>query len=88
MFGLRFRLKASTIAVARRVNRAEILYVPKDAEILVLDDIALGEADPPNRQVSIEWEGRVICMFVVDILERGELVAPACKPEYRTATAK
>jgi len=68
----RFRLNRSIIATESRAGRPEIIYLPEGAEILTTDQISPSLSDPPNRQVSVEWEHHVVFAFAVDIRERAK----------------
>jgi hypothetical protein len=73
----RFRLNASIIATESRAGWQEIVYLPEGAEILVMDPISPSPSDPPNRQVSVEWEHHLVTAFAVDIQERGKPLRPS-----------
>ena len=66
----RFRLKLPTIACSTADGKNEVLHVPANEEIRVIGN--LHASDNHNRMVEIEWRGRRLQMFSVDILERSE----------------
>jgi hypothetical protein len=64
----RFRLKSATVAV----QQGHAAMIPSGAEIAAaeLPDAASGYAH--STFVTVEWEGKVLRMFLIDLLERGE----------------
>jgi hypothetical protein len=73
MLGQRLRLKTATIATSTEGPEKRIaVQLPPGAEIVVLDQIQPETPLNPTHQVNVEWDGNVISMFLVDILERGE----------------
>ena len=68
---IQYRLKAETIATAADVDGKEtVVHIPANATIAIADD--LHETVDPNRKVEVQWLGKTLQMFAVDILERGE----------------
>ena len=74
MFGQRFRLKATTIALAFAADGKKIAYqIPAGAELVVIDCIRVDPNDP-SRTVTVEWESKTFTMFAVDLRERGDRI--------------
>ena len=71
MFSQRFRLKGAAIAASFEDGKEQVLYIPAGAEIVVAGSLGDG---PTNREVNVEWEGKTLTMFAVDLLERGERI--------------
>ena len=65
MFSKRFRLNTATIAASLEDGKEQVLYIPAGAEIVVTG--SLDDDGPINREVSVEWEGKTLTMFAVDI---------------------
>lgn len=59
-----------TIALSLQGGKKIAVAVPVDAEIVVTDEVPVDHADR-NRQVSVEWDGKTVTMFAVDIRDRG-----------------
>jgi hypothetical protein len=68
MAGKRYRLKTATLAIMNDDERLSVM-VPAGAVIQVT-------AVPPdeNRPVDVEWEGKAMMMFTIDLRERAEPV--------------
>jgi hypothetical protein len=64
-----FHLIAKTIACTTK-NQNDVLHVPANEDITLIGN--LHETDVGSRMVEIEWQGRRLQMFSVDILERSE----------------
>jgi hypothetical protein len=79
MFGQRFKLKTRTIAVSLEGGKKIAVAVPMDAEIVVTDKVPVDHTDR-NRQVTVEWAGKIVTMFAVDIRDRGERVVERKRP--------
>jgi hypothetical protein len=71
---LRFRLKASTVAIIRENGKEEMFHLSGE-EITVLN--RLDESNALNRLVEIEWNGQRVKMFAIDCfgLWRKNLIA-------------
>jgi hypothetical protein len=68
-----YRLNTDTIAVlASGDGKSTSLQIPAESTITVLE--GLTDSDMPNRQVRVQWIGKTLRMFAVDVLERGERV--------------
>jgi len=76
MFGQRFRLTAATIAVMEGPEKRTAVQLPTGAQILVLDHIQPDAQVHSTHQVNVEWDGKVVSMFLVDIHEKGERIPP------------
>jgi hypothetical protein len=79
MFGQRFRLKADAIATTDGPDKRIAVQVPAGAQIVVLDHIQTSVPLDSSFQVNVEWNGKVVSMFLVDIHEKGERNPPGSK---------
>jgi hypothetical protein len=79
MLGQRFRLKTAVIAVTDGPEKRLAVQIPTGAQIVVLDDIQSHAALDNNHQVNVEWDGKIVSMFLVDIHEKGERIPPQSK---------
>ena len=69
----KYRLTTATIALlVSGDGKSRSMQVPAESTITVLE--GLTESDIPNRQVQVQWIGKRLRMFAVDLLERGERV--------------
>jgi hypothetical protein len=69
MLEQRYRLKVPTLAIMRQNDLPITVMVPLGGIVHVTAD-ALDE----NRLVDVEWKGKTLKMFTLDIYQRGELV--------------
>jgi hypothetical protein len=72
MRGERFRLAGPTIAVLFSEGRKTAIIVPAGETIKAVNDPTEG-----NPVLDVEWDGKILEMFVQDIRERGERVRSA-----------
>ena len=79
MFGQRFRIKTPVIATTDGPEKRIAVQLPAGAHIVVLDHIQPNAALDSNHQVNVEWDGKVVSMFLVDIQEKGERLPPQSK---------
>lgn len=79
MFGQRFRLKTATIAITDAPEKRIAVRLPTGAQIVVLDQIQPDAQLDSSHQVTVEWDGKVVSMFLVDIHEKGERIPPQSK---------
>jgi hypothetical protein len=72
---LRFRLKCAIMAVpyANRLQ-GEGIIVPAGSEVLCIDPIEPQAGFQRSRRIAVEWEGKIVRLFLVDLLERSDLV--------------
>jgi hypothetical protein len=70
----RIRLNSATIASAIQDGRSIALLIPTGAEVIPLDAVPEEGSGDDGREVSVEWQGRTVSMFLVDLRERGEQV--------------
>ena len=82
MFGQRFKLKTRTIAVSLEGGKKIAVAVPVNAEIVVTDKLPVDHTDS-NRQVTVEWAGKTVAMFAIDIRERGDRIFGASQVKKR-----
>jgi hypothetical protein len=68
--GRRFRLKCPIRASIAENGETDLIYVPANSTITVLD--SLMDSNEPNREVRGQWMGKDVHMFAVDILKHAE----------------
>ena len=66
----RFRLNRETIAVIDD-PQARIVMIPAGSEIVNLDEIQTDRVEH-SKQIAVDWNGKRVRLFLVDLLERGE----------------
>jgi len=59
-------------------SKKESVILPATAEVEI-DQIPDGE-HPPNCMIDVRWNGDVVSLFLVDLLERGERMDDAKRP--------
>ena len=79
MLGQRLRLMTATIAVMNEPEKQTAVQLPAGAEIVILEQIRLNTPLNSRQQVDVEWNGKVVSMFLVDIHEKGERLPPQSK---------
>lgn len=58
-------------------GKGDAVVIPMGAEVFT-DDLANPRAaSDPSRLVPVEWNGKAVSVFLVDLLDRGERVATA-----------
>jgi hypothetical protein len=73
MQGEYYRLNTPTLAILSLPDETRIpMTVPKGAVVKVVN----GPLDG-TRLVDVEWDGKMVMMFTIDLRERGTLVAQA-----------
>ena len=65
----RYRLKSSTIAILTCDEEHKYAITIPERDTVEVEDELNG-----NRLVDVEWEGRRVMMFTIDLRIRGELV--------------
>jgi hypothetical protein len=77
---MQLRISSTTVGVEYRDDDPKgngvAVFLPAGAMVLT-DDPLPAAPSQPSRMISVKWEGRVINMFIVDLLERGEQVSRA-----------
>ena len=68
----RFRLKSSTVASTLDNGKSVVLLLPTGAEVIPLDTLPDRVSEDDGREICVEWQGKTLSMFLIDILERGE----------------
>jgi len=69
MVGQRYRLNTSTLAIVNGDGQHSPVTVPAGSIV----EVVAGPLDG-NRLIDVEWEGKTLMMFTIDIRERGELL--------------
>ena len=69
--GKTFHLRSATIAIEQTKDGRVALTVPEGAIVRVIR----GPTPTDNRMVDVEWNGKRLVMFAVDIQERGEMAS-------------
>ena len=75
MFEQRFRLKTATIAtITDGPDNRIAVQLPAGAQIVILDQIHPDAPLDSTHQVKVDWGGKLVSMFLVDIQEKGERI--------------
>ena len=69
MRGQRYRMKTPTLAIMAHNGQNIPVTIPMGGEIEIVGGPLDGE-----RLLDVEWEGKTVMMFTIDIRERGELL--------------
>ena len=77
--GQRFRLKRTTIATVMQDGKRIAVQIPADATIIAIDPVPECKSDDRSQQVNVQWQGKDLMMFVIDIQERGERIQTAAE---------
>ena len=75
--GSTFRLKSATIATVIQDGKWTAVQIPSGAEVSAIGAIPVQESDGKHQQIEIQWQGRTMKMFLVDLQERGEPIQNA-----------
>lgn len=72
----RFRLKAATMSVHYQGGgpKGVAVMIPAGSEVASIKPIDTRMQPDPSTQVEVKWAGRIVHMFLYDLLERGERV--------------
>jgi hypothetical protein len=72
----RFRLKSATTAVHYQlgVPKGVAVQIPAGSEVSSIDPIDMRRRSDRSELVAVKWAGRMVQMFRLDLLERGERV--------------
>ena len=70
--GEHFRLEQATIAIVFADGKEVATHIPAGTEIVAMERVEAAPDDLPNRRVSVQWDGKPIWMFAVDIQQRSE----------------
>jgi hypothetical protein len=75
----RFRLQSATLAVQYRNGEAKGIatMIPAGSAVTPLDPIELRSGFDRSKLIAVEWDGKTVCMFLLDLLERGAQVDAA-----------
>ena len=75
----RFRLNSATMAVHYRHDdqKGVALIIPAGSEVISHEVVDGRPGFDRSKFVAVEWDGRTVCMFLLDLLERGERVQQA-----------
>ena len=75
----RFRLNSATMAVHYRHDdqKGVALIIPAGSEVISHEVVDGRPGFDRSKLVAVEWDGRTVCMFLLDLLERGERVQQA-----------
>jgi len=80
MRGQRFVLRYATVAIGRDESGKRVaVTIPAKAEITAVDIVPLEPTDDYTLQVTVQWEGRTLTMFLTDLQHRGERVRHSIK---------
>ena len=69
----RFRLNTPTIAVRFEADGSKrAILLPDGAEVVTDAPDVVGEDSDGRKFVPVQWNGMVVSVFLVDLLQRGE----------------
>jgi hypothetical protein len=72
----RFRLRSATAGVYRGgAEKPVAVLIPAGAEVTTTDEDALSSSANHLKLISVEWQGRPLAIFLIDLVERGERIA-------------
>ena len=78
--GQRFRLKSPSMGTVLQQDGKKIVFqIPEGSEIVAIDPIPEQLSKDLLRKVNIQWQGRTMTMFLVDVQERGTRIQAAQK---------
>jgi hypothetical protein len=71
----RFKLKSATMAVHYQDGaKGTAVIVPGGSEVVSLEPIEGHNGFDRSKFIAVEWNGTTVCMFLLDLIERGERV--------------
>lgn len=73
---VRLRLKTRMIAVIVGESQEAAIDIPAGAEILVLDPMDASRSQT-TKEVKIEWGGKTLRAFAIDLQKRAERIDPS-----------
>jgi hypothetical protein len=75
----RFRLKSPTMAVSHHGDDSKgvAVVIPSGSEVICFESTAFNAQLDHSRFVSVKWAGRMVNMFILDLVERGERINAA-----------
>lgn len=68
----RYRLRTTTVGLHQGATRSAAIWIPADSVLRVAADFVHTAGF-----VEVEWDGKSVQIFAVDLVERGELVRAA-----------
>jgi hypothetical protein len=71
---LRCRLKCAIMAIPYANLSVEVVIIPAGSKVRCIDPIEPQAGFQRSRRIAVEWEGKIVRLFLVDLLERSELV--------------
>ena len=75
--GQRFRLNSPSMGTRIQDGRKIVFMIPAGSEIIAVDPIPEQLSKDLLRRVNIQWQGRTMTMFLLDVQERAERVRAA-----------
>ena len=72
-----FRLRSRTIATVMQAGERIAVRIPAGAKITAIDPVPEHKSDDRRQQVNVQWHGRDLMMFLVDLQERGVRIRAA-----------
>jgi len=76
--GQRFRLKSPSMGTVLQQDGKKIVFqIPAGSEIVAIDPIPEQLSKNQLCKVNIQWRGRTMTMYLVDVQERGERIQTA-----------
>ena len=77
--GQRFRLNSPSMGTLIQDGKAIVLQIPAGSEIVAIDPIPAQISKDLLSKVNIQWQGKTMTMFLVDVQERGTRIQAAQK---------
>ena len=69
--GQRFRLNSPSMGILIQDGKKIVFQIPAGSEIVAIDFIPEQLSKDLLRKVNIQWQGKTLEMFLVDVQERG-----------------
>jgi hypothetical protein len=73
----RFRLNSPSMGTLSQDGKNIVFQIPAGSEIVAIDPIPEQLSKDLLRKVNIQWQGRTMTMFLVDVQERGTRIQAA-----------
>jgi hypothetical protein len=75
--GQRFRLKSPSMGTLIQDGKKIVFQIPAGSEIVAVDPIPEKISNDLLCKVNIQWQGKTMTMFLVDVQERGTRIQTA-----------
>jgi hypothetical protein len=77
--GQRFRLNSPSMGTLIQDGKKIVFQIPAGSEIVAIDPIPVQISKDLLSKVNIQWQGKTMTMFLVDVQERGTCIQAAQK---------